>query len=440
MQSLSTDVEAIEYLKYMDFETLFNIYFVNKYFQNALECGHLLKRLGKIINLDCFCDSLYTFSDFVYACDHIYLTCRTIKYVNDSQKLLDMAAVKNDKLMIYNCLEKKANISHTFLCNAGKNKHYELIDLYHDRCLDYNICYSPGGYIDRNSNGNFTTKIIKRVKEYDILDVYRCIVKTLEYKQIELAKLLLPLTVDKEISNEYERVSLLKCLKNSMDNISIFDLLLKKLDDLDPDIDDYDYLLSSAISKGNERVRKFFLNRGLKYSTRSFRSALTIKNFKLCDKIYVELDIDDIVGLLNDEMSIEKLDTDIMVYLKNKMTDIDFMIKDHITFDNSDILLNMHIDVVDYYDILEIAVVNFDYKLLEKYLCEIHDQSKISDLFMISIASCKIIKIHQILYSRLNEIELRRTKQRLLTWTNQIKLLPLDIQQYISIIIDKDNS
>jgi hypothetical protein len=119
LQTLPTEIEPIEYLLNFNHEILFNVYFVNKYFHSAMNKPEVLKLLH--INNDIGRTFLsYTFSDFVYACD---------------QYMLELSATNNDELAI------------------SKYKHYNLIDIYWDKVEKYNICYSIGGYIDRNTDG-----------------------------------------------------------------------------------------------------------------------------------------------------------------------------------------------------------------------------------------------------------------------------------------------
>jgi hypothetical protein len=51
-----------------------------------------------------------------------------------------------------------------FLYYAGINKHYDIIDLFHDRVPSYDIYCHPGGYIDRG----LKSKIIERAKSYQL--------------------------------------------------------------------------------------------------------------------------------------------------------------------------------------------------------------------------------------------------------------------------------
>jgi hypothetical protein len=103
MQGLPLNIEPIEYLKHFNPESLFNCYFVNKYFQKALETRDVLKTLN-IIHEKCSRPyTSYTFADFVYMCDHNYLTPRTKKYIN-SKDMYHLIAEKGDLLQIYEWL------------------------------------------------------------------------------------------------------------------------------------------------------------------------------------------------------------------------------------------------------------------------------------------------------------------------------------------------
>jgi hypothetical protein len=458
-------IEPIEYLLHFDYEILFNIYFVNKYFHNAMNNRHVLQCLHKNNDIGRTFIS-YTFSDFVYACNHIYLTSRSKKYLN-KQNLLELSAIKNDKLAISNYIEKGAIISNTFLYIACKHKNYDLVEMYYDQLKDYNICCSTGGYIDRNIDGKYTTRIVEVVKTYSLLEAYRCIHRAFIYNQIELVKLILNLIININLINNQEYVLLSYCITSSVEYKDIFEVLIKKMNfeffpschlyGIMKNFDlfcliymkclpygniDNNYALELAVSMNFPKIIQFLLDQGAKYTPICFINALSISNFELCNKIFVDLDVYTNQDIYLDDLSGVDIPISAIIYLKNRNINVDHIIPLTITFDNSDELLNMYNGDINYYSIIENALWNSDYKLIEKYINKIQDQELIVKLFFHCTyeCECEVIKCYKILYDRFDEYGLNSIKRIILD--NDIRVVKVrDIRRFLKdkIINDKNH-
>jgi hypothetical protein len=61
-----------------------------------------------------------------------------------------------------------------------------------------------------------------------------------------------------------------------------------------------EYMLELAISGNSNNVIQFLLNQGAKYTLQGFINSLSVLNFNLCDKMLIELSIDNIQNNLLD--------------------------------------------------------------------------------------------------------------------------------------------
>src|SRR5437868_15263939 len=89
-------IDPNEYLIHLDVYSLMSIYFVNKYFQQALESKEVLKMLEKEHNLAVS----HSFKELVDDIDVRYLTQRSKKYLLPS-KLIKLAFARGDITIIH---------------------------------------------------------------------------------------------------------------------------------------------------------------------------------------------------------------------------------------------------------------------------------------------------------------------------------------------------
>jgi len=294
---------------------------------------------------------------------------------------------------------------------------------------------NTGGYIDRGMK----EKVIKKAKSYQLSQLCDSINKAFITKQIEIAKSLIVLTIEKTITKD-NKFKWANCIVNSMYYEDIFQIIIDDYRFEDFDVTFYilrncirilphrfqEFYTKATLSGAmNQNMRdelfngaygvcqhicEFLLNQGAKYSTNTFIYAVAYNNFALAEELYLSLNIsecsDKIVNKACD-FCVE-FNNESYQYMYNKKMNIDNLLYDDIDYDNSNIRENFitenNKEILSFNIIFQAGLSKGDYKLIEKYLPHIHKKNLILDLCKQCCDISSSIKCYKILFLKLDKI------------------------------------
>ena len=433
MAALS-EINPIEYLKHLDPPSLFQCYFVSKYFQTALENRNVLKALDYCLHSKqsgtVHSHPSYTFSDLVYRCDKKYLTSRSKKYV-DKQRLLNLAGEAGNIVSIHSSLKQGAVIDSYFLWVLSVNKHY---DLYDEFAFRFNP--SPSAHVTNYIERGLERKVFKRVRLVPLVELYRYISHAMRWKQNKIAKLLITRTVSTTPITDEEKGTWGQCFYHSIFDNEIFEMMFNDQEAFKHGFETtlsqaistnsihfdriylhaqslglitqktLDILLNYAVCCKNERIKKLLLKDGARYTIECIAdAAVEVADYELAEQLLVQFNTPANKTYLEEYLeNVYDSKIEYLKYFKDRGICVDDAILNIISYENSDTVMELFTREL-YPDIVSRGMWHGDYKLIEKYLPYVIDQSDIIKLCQEAADNCENIKCAKLLFSKLTDVD-----------------------------------